>query len=104
MSLVEFCKKGDLEWVKAALQRGADVNKRGKKGWTGLMWAVMNNHNSVVELLVKTPNIDVNLKNDKGYCALHLAVWKKNNEASKLMLNVPNIDVNLKDKKGILTL
>merc|ERR1712130_497879 len=89
-----FCKKGDLEEVKDALQRGIDVNT-GEKGRTGLMWAVRNNHNSVVELLLKTPNIDVNLKDDRGYCALHHAVWKKNNEALKLLLNVPSLDVNI---------
>ena len=40
MSLVEMCRKGDLEGVKAALKRGADVNAKGKYSWTGLIWAV----------------------------------------------------------------
>ena len=56
MSLVKLCKKGDLEGVKAALQCGGDVNTD-ENGWTGLMRAVHKNHNSVVELLLKTPNI-----------------------------------------------
>ena len=102
MSLVEFCKKGDFEGVKDALEAGADVNTKGEYGWTGLMWAVMNNHNSVVDLLVKTPNIDVNLKGDSGLSfALTLAVAHiiENNiepgiEVLKLLLNVPNINVN----------
>ena len=64
MSLVELCQNGDSEGVKAALKRGADVNSKGKYGWTGLIWAMVENHNSVVELLLKTPNIDVNLKSD----------------------------------------
>jgi len=100
MSLVEFCEMGDLEGVKAALQRGVDVNTRGKKCWTGLMEAVRNKHNSVVEILLKTPNIDVNFKNERDSCALHLAVEMKNNEALKLLLNAPKIDVNLKDNRG----
>jgi len=91
---------GDLEEVKYALQRGVDVNTKGKKGWTGLMQGVYNSHNSMVELLLKTPNIDVNLRNSKGMCALHLAAWMKNNEALKLLLNAPKIDVNLKDNTG----
>ena len=28
MSLVEFCEKGDLDGVKAALKRGDDVNTK----------------------------------------------------------------------------
>ena len=117
MSLVELCRYGDLNgeyWeygeyaseqqlaaVKAALHRGDDVNSTGEYGWTALMWAVTEKHNSVVELLLKTPNIDVNQKDDnEGCCALHLAVTFENNEALKLLLNVPNIDVNIVETDG----
>merc|ERR1711971_841227 len=96
MSLVELCRYGELEGVKAALQAGADVNTKDKCGATGLIWAVFNNHNSVVDLLLKTPTIGVNWKNDEGWCALHFAViGKYNNEGLKLLLNVPTIDVNI---------
>ena len=100
MSLVELCEKGDLEGVKAALQRGDDVNTKVEHGWTGLMWAVVKNHNSLVELLLKTPNIDVNQKSDNGWCALYRAVGRKNIEALKLLLNFTNIDVNIVDNNG----
>ena len=119
MSLVELCSVnyGDLKgeyWeygdyaseqqlaaVKAALQRGDDVNSTGEYGWTALMCAVTEKHNSVVELLLKTPNIDANQKDDnEGCCALHLAVTFENIEALKLLLNVPNIDVNIVDTDG----
>ena len=69
MSLVELCKTGDLEGVKAALKNGADVNEKDEIGRTGLMRAVHNNNNSLVELLLDTPNIDVNLRSDRGSCA-----------------------------------
>ena len=42
MSLVELCKEGDLKRVKAALQSGANVNTKGERGQTGLIWAVSN--------------------------------------------------------------
>merc|ERR1711971_1155296 len=101
MSLVELCRYGELEGVKAALQAGADVNTKDKCGATGLIWAVFNNHNSVVDLLLKTPTIGVNWKNDEGWCALHFAViGKYNNEGLKLLLNVPNIDVNIVTNNG----
>ena len=102
MSLVELCRYGDLEGVKAALQSNADVNRKDKYGATGLIWAVFNNHNSVVDLLLNTPTIDVNWKNDEGWCALHFAVICSNfnNEGLKLLLNVPNIDVNIVTNNG----
>jgi len=96
--LLLSCKNSDLEGVKAALQSGADVNTEHEDGWTGLTLAVHKNHNSVVELLLNTPNIDVNLKDRWGNCALLHAVMSKNNEALKLLLNVPNIDVNIVDQ------
>ena len=96
MSLIELCQNGDLEGVKAALKRGVDVNTKGEGSQTGLMQAVKKNHNSVVALLLKTPNIDVNHKDDsEGCCALHRAVNIENNEVLKLLFAVPNIDVNI---------
>jgi len=100
MSLIQSCKDGDLEGVKAALQSGDDVNSKYEVGWTGLMVAVSRNHNSVVGLLLKTPNIDVNQKDDDGKCALHWAAIWKNIEALKLLLEVPSIDVNIVDHRG----
>jgi len=100
MSLDQFCEKGDREGVKAALKSGTDVNTKGEYGWTGLMWAVINNHNSVVALLLNTPNIDVNQKDNQGRCALHWAVTWENIEALKLLLNAPNIDVNIVTNNG----
>ena len=88
MSLVELCKNGDLEGVKVALKNGADVNTRNEYGQTGLIRAVFNNHNSVVELLLKTPNIDVNLRSKRGECALHHALrFSKSHETLKLLLS-----------------
>ena len=89
MNLVKMCSEGDLEGVKAALQRGVDVNTMGEGGDTGLIRTVRRNHISVVELLLKAPNIDVNQKNDRGNSALHVAMESENNEALKLLLNVP---------------
>ena len=119
MSLVDLCKVGELQEVKAALQRGVDVNTKGKdgdlekgesflerwsrcqhNGWTGLIWAVENNHNSVVELLLNTPNIDFNLTSVWGSCALHDAVRCNNNEGLKQLLKIPNIDVDIVNIDG----
>ena len=86
--------------VKAALKNGADVNTMDKDGYTGLMLAISFNHNSVVALLLKAPNIDVNQKNDWGAFALNNAVFNSNIEALKLLLDFPNTDVNIVDNYG----
>merc|ERR1712130_591908 len=100
MSLIELCKKGDLEGVKAALQSGHDVNTMDEDGYTGLMRAVFENHNSVVELLLRTPNIDVNIigysadreSDNYGYWnAVHWAVIENNIEVLKLLLSHPSL-------------
>jgi len=104
MSLIQFCKDGDLEGVKAALQSGADVNTKDGCGWTGLKHAVARNYcecdNSMVALLLSTPNIDVNLKDNNGRTGLMRALTNDYNSVVALLLNTPNIDVNQKDNKG----
>ena len=100
MSLVESCKEGGLEGVGGALQSGVDVNTNDESGKTGLMWAVKNKHNSVVELLIKTPNIDVNQKDGFGRSALHWAMVENNCEALKLLLDVPGIDLTIVGRDG----
>merc|ERR1711971_672766 len=102
MSLDEFSEEENLECVKAALQRGDDVNTKDEYGNTELISAVLFNHNSVVALLLNTPNIDVNIVDRHGESALHWAVNEYNeyNETLKLLLNVPNLDVNIVNTSG----
>merc|ERR1719500_1506978 len=69
-------------------------------GDTGLIWAVQFKYNSVVALLLSTPNIDVNQKDDQGWSAVHWAVYENNIEGLKLLLDVPTIDVNIADDNG----
>ena len=100
MSLIESCKNGNLERVKAALQRGVDVNAMNEDGYTGLMLAISFNHNPVVAFLLETPNIDVNQKNGWGSFVLNDAAYNSNVEALKLLLDFPGIDVNNVDNYG----
>jgi len=96
MTLVQFCEKGDLEGVKAALKRGDDVNTKDIYGETGLMRAVRLKHNSVVALLLNTPN----WKSEDGWSALHSAVNWENIDGLKLLLSHPSITaliINQKD-------
>ena len=106
--------------MRDALQRGVDVNSRDNwdseranssgiypayaTGKTGLMWAVMRKHNTVVELLLRTSGIDINAVDQKaGMSALHMAVphcltnGNNNPEGLALLLACEDLDPNKTD-------
>ena len=102
MSLIKLCKEGDLEGVKAALQRGADVNTRDNKGQSALHGAVRSSCIDALELLLSHTNINVNIVDNDGESAVHHAVDENNIEALKLLLNHPGLTaltLNQKDNK-----
>ena len=78
------CELGDLEAVEIAIDNGVDVNAADALGSTGLMWALYNSHNNVVQVLLQQPEIDVN-KVD-GDNALHFAVILDNHEGMAMLL------------------
>ena len=106
------CENGDIEGVQAAIDNGANVNSvqctercterctdmfltlgwtctehSNPLGLTGLMWALSNKHNNVVQLLLNHPQIDVNIVNwGYGYCALHYAVNGHNHKGMAALL------------------
>ena len=65
MSLIESIQKYDLEGVKAALQSGADVNEVTKNCKN---CKYCKHPNTVISLLLSSPNIDVNLRTNNGGC------------------------------------
>ena len=83
-----MCNDGDIEGVMTALDNGADVNEEGAlSGMTGLMLALRNSHNNVVQVLLNHPEIDVNKISDElGWSALHWAVAVDNHEGLEALL------------------
>ena len=101
LSFADYCKSGNLEEVKRALERGEDVNKTDEYGTTGLMWAVWNKHNAVVELLLSQPGVDVNWVNNDGRTALYWACHGNNVEGLKMLLAHPSMNShNVEDRYG----
>lgn len=49
--LIEAAKDGNMLVLKAALDKGADINAKDKNGWTALMWASKNGHSEIVNFL-----------------------------------------------------
>ena len=85
-SFWELCQDGDIEEVQAAIDNGADVNEATLKGATGLMWALREGHNNVVQLLLHNPQTDFNKVDINGCSALHEAVAVDNHEGMEALL------------------
>ena len=93
MSLLwEFCESGSLPEVRAALARGEDVNSKDEDGETGLMWAVSDGYDSIVELLLEQPTLDLNCTDNLGDTALHYAAEFHNVEAVRMLLADPRLN------------
>ena len=109
--MLKLCMKGrraqilvkDLKAVKAALKKGEDVNSIDKDMKTGLMWTMMNQHNSpLASLLLEQPTVDLNCIDNRGMTALHYAAMLDNVEGVQLLLADPRLtNVNQVDKYGL---
>jgi len=67
---------GRLNIVKALIELGADVQKKGQFGYTALHAAAQGGHLEVVQALVKY-GASVNCKNDDGDIPLILGMFEK---------------------------
>ena len=97
MSLWMLCSGGEfsLDLVRAALERGEDVNQRGPNNWSLLIFAAAKNKIPLLRLMLEQPLIELNLVCDEGTTALQYAAIRGHGEALKLLLEHPSISVNL---------
>ena len=85
--LWRYCADGDLVKVQEILLLGDEFvnSKTPGNNVTGLMWAIMYQHNSIVKLLLEQRRIDVNCKSEFGMTALHYATKYGNSKAAQLI-------------------
>ena len=105
--LLECFKCGDVDGVREALARGADVNKTNNVKQTVLMFASAmpsETYWSILRLLLAQPSVEVNMADEQGKTALHAAAHCGNIEAVKLLLADQRLDVNCKDSNQITPL
>ena len=105
----EYCRDGDehgvrqwLEWIHERPDRSQHLNVPAQ-GYTGLMKAVENGHNSIVRLLLLEPGLDFNhVGEEDGSTAMHLAVVTCNLVALDLLLAQPKgkVNWNIKDSSS----
>ena len=72
-TFIELCRTGTPEAVAAAIRSGADVNARGEKKRTALMYAAAENPNPEVVSVLSKAGADVNAKDKDGWTALMAA-------------------------------
>ena len=76
-NFVEFCERGSVEEITAALRAGANINLGNPEGVTPLMCAAGFNSLAVVNLLIRA-KADVKATNNENWTALSFAVVYKN--------------------------
>ena len=92
MSLWKLCLDGKVAKMRAALNKGENVNVRNSMNKTVLMYAAQENKISILKLLLEQPSIEVNLGDDGGFTALHKATISGSTDSVKLLLADRRVD------------
>ena len=104
--IFEACKSGKTEIVKLLLEEEEieDINAIDQSGGTAFMWACLNGHKDVVQLLLDNSekNIDLNARRASGCTALMYACIYGRKDVVKLILDNSdrNIDLNARCDGG----
>ncbi|XP_048250459.1 ankyrin repeat domain-containing protein 17-like isoform X2 [Haliotis rufescens] len=94
------CLGGHVDMVKYILSKKvADINIRGKYGWTPLMKAAEKGHRQVFDLLV-TQGADVSLVDDNRNNILHVACLGGHVDMVKYALSQKVADINSRGHNG----
>ncbi len=96
--MMNAAKDGNLKFVQAAAQRGADVNERSNKGKNALMFAASENHREVTQWLIEQ-GVDVNAADNYGTTALIVASTAGHHDVVKLLLD-NGANVQVRDDSG----
>ena len=96
-----LCSRGDIGKLRGAISRGEDINKGSGENQTGLICALRNGHNHVVELLLAQPSLDLNSVNKDDRTAAHAAIEAGNVTGLRMLLRDPRLtSVNARDRLG----
>lgn len=89
----------DINRLERAIEAGADLNARDKRGLTGLMHAADRGYTLIVELLLKA-GADPDMRAVDGPTALFMAVMKEHVEIVELLLEA-GADTSIRGLKGL---
>jgi ankyrin repeat protein len=97
-NLIDAAQTSDWERVSTVVERGADVNAQGDRGWTALMYAVRAGDVELVSTLLDR-GADVNAQTDNGETALVQAASRGDEAVVELLLDA-GADVNATTEHG----
>jgi ankyrin repeat protein len=95
--LIQSCIENHYEIVEFLIEKGANVDLKGRDGMNALMIASHRGYLDIVKLLIYKKS-DVNLKNNAGYTSLMFALENNNQEMIYELLK-NGVDYNDLSKK-----
>lgn len=89
---------GQIDTVQALLDKGADVNVKGRYDMTALTYAVRKGYIGIVQALLDK-GADTNTRNKDGFTPLMIAAHRGHNTIVEKLLNA-GAEINAKDNSG----
>ncbi|CAF0740586.1 unnamed protein product [Adineta steineri] len=86
--------------VSALIEHHADINKKDAEANTPLHVAIINQHTTIINLLIGAPNLDLSIRNKQNQTPFACSMAAKNNEAANLILNREPRAAEQLDNKG----
>ncbi|CAF3345195.1 unnamed protein product [Rotaria socialis] len=94
------CQWGLERVVSALIEHHADINKKDAEGNTPLHVAIINQHMSIINILICAPNLDLSIRNKQNQTAFACSIVSKNNEAADRILKREPKAADQLDNKG----
>ncbi|CAF3851561.1 unnamed protein product, partial [Rotaria sp. Silwood2] len=94
------CQWGLERIVSALIEHHADINKKDAEGNTPLHVAIINQHITIINLLILAPSLDLSIRNKQNQTPFACSIVSKNNEAANLILKREPKAADQLDNKG----
>ncbi|XP_077996108.1 rabankyrin-5-like isoform X2 [Glandiceps talaboti] len=94
------CQWGLEQVVQALIEMNADVNAKDAEGKTPIHIAVINQHDTLIKLLMSHPLLDLTLRDRSGQTPFAAAMTIKNNKAAQMILDREPGAAEQLDNKG----
>ena len=103
-ALMLSAAKGLLSVVELLLVQKAIATNTDQDGWTCLHHAAANNHATIVEVLLRNPDVTHNTRAKNGQTALHLCASRGHVAVCSVLLQHSNSSVDRHDASGLTPL
>lgn len=73
--------------MQTLVEHGANINNRDVENKTPLHIAIENQHDAIISLLLRVPEIDLSLRDKSGLSPFATALTVRNNKAAQAILD-----------------